>query len=80
MSSRLTVDDVVVASVLAGSRERMTIGERRAVVTVLHKCRWSDRKIADHVGIATVTAWRIRRELGLSPYPHADLVKASSNV
>lgn len=59
------VDGAVVVLAIDGERPRMTPAERREVVRVLHRERWGDRRIAEHVGMASETVLRIRAELGL---------------
>lgn len=67
------VDDIAVELALAGRGVRLTPGERRACVPVLHAKRWSDEAIAEQLHCASKTVERIRNELGLPAWSYAEL-------
>jgi hypothetical protein len=47
--------------------------ERRQAVQILHARKFSDRLIAATIGCRERTVWRIRHQLGLAAFEHADL-------
>lgn len=59
------VDDAVVTLAIAGYKPRMTPPERAAVVRILHRERWGDRRIANWIGCAAETVLRTRQAAGL---------------
>jgi hypothetical protein len=69
----VTVDEVAVELATMGVHVRLTPAERRAAITILHGRKFSDRLIAATVGCRERSVWRIRHELGLPAFEHADL-------
>jgi hypothetical protein len=67
------IDDIAVELALAGLGVRLTPGERRACVRVLHSKRWSDEAIAARLRCASKTVGRIREELGLPAWVYSDI-------
>lgn len=62
----------VVDSAVAGERPVLTPEQRREVITILNERRWSANRIAEHIGCASRTVDRVRRELGLPIYLYND--------
>jgi transcriptional regulator with XRE-family HTH domain len=69
------IDEMAVEAAMAGERVRLTGAERREAIRRLHAERWSDRRIADRIGVAAETVLRIRQELGLAAVDQAVRVK-----
>lgn len=63
------VDEVAVGEVAIGRgyAERLSIGEREALVRLMHGWRLSDYEIARRTGMSSRTVLRIRQRLGLGP-------------
>lgn len=68
------VDDIAVQLSIDGARPFLTQEERRLVVSHLHRMRWSDPRIASHIGhVASKTIARDRKALGLEAWPTNEL-------
>lgn len=67
------VDDIAIELAIRGDRNRLTQPERHAVVRRLHAARWSDSKIAAHLGVADQTIFRDRKELELAAWSVSEL-------
>lgn len=67
------LDEIAIELALAGRGVRLTPGERRACVRVLHAKRWSDDAIAGQLRCAARTVERIRDELHLPGWAYTEL-------
>jgi transcriptional regulator with XRE-family HTH domain len=68
------IDVMAVELAMSGERMRLSPPERREAITRLHAHRWSDQRIAEQIGVAPRTVWRIRQELGLEAFEQSELV------
>lgn len=66
-------DEVTVLLAIDGALPHLSPGERRECVRRLHAAFWSDRRIAERIGCADKTVFRIRHELELRAHDNNDL-------
>lgn len=71
-----TVDEMAVELALSGERPHLTAVERHIVVRRLHAIRWSDTKIANHLGVSDQTIYRDRKHLGIPAWDQTELEAA----
>lgn len=69
------VDEIAVELAMAGEGPRLTPAEHHEAVRRLHRERWSDGRIAAALRCADKTVLRIREELGLEAFDHAELIQ-----
>lgn len=68
--SRHDVDEIAVERAIRGERpEHLTTGEREEIVRRLHRLRYSDGLIAEHLDIGATAVQVIRERLGLPAVP-----------
>lgn len=73
------VDDIAVERAIRGDRpEHLTTGEREEIVRRLHRLRYSDGRIAEHLDIGATGVQMIRARLELPAVPIEHMVRRAA--
>lgn len=74
------VDEIAIELAVHGERPKLTQAERFIVVPRLHALRWSDRRIAAHLGVSDQTIFRDRKVLELPKWEQNEMTAEERNA